>query len=66
MSGWGLAHVARLERARELLRSRPGIDGADTRLVLASAAGFTADLLTAAADRPDLVLVNADRLYHGE
>lgn len=62
----GLGQVARLERARELLRTRPGIDAQATRLVLASGTGFSADLRTAADTRPDLVLVDPVRLYHGE
>jgi AAA+ ATPase superfamily predicted ATPase len=62
----GLGQLARLEQARELLRTRSGIDAADTRLVLASAAGFGADLVAAAAARTDIVLVDPARLYHGD
>lgn len=60
----GPAHLARLERVRELLRRRPGVDAGATRLVLASAAGFSGDTLT--ASRPDVVRVDLTRLYHGE
>ncbi|MFD2763806.1 hypothetical protein [Micromonospora eburnea] len=42
---------------------RPGIDATRTRLLLASGEGFTDDLWRAAADRPDVVLVDAARLY---
>lgn len=62
----GLGQVARLERARELLRTRPGIDADGARLVLASGTGFSSDLHTAAATRSDLVLVDPDRMYRGE
>ncbi len=62
----GTGHVARLERARELLRARPGLDADGTRLVLASGTGFTAELHSAAEARPELVLVDLTRLYGGE
>jgi hypothetical protein len=60
----GPGHLARLERVRELLRRRAGLDAGPARLILATAAGFTDDLLTAA--RPDVVLVDLARLYEGE
>lgn len=62
----GLGQLARLELARELLRTRPGIDAGATRLVLASGTGFSAELQAAAGARPDLVLVDPGRMYHGD
>ncbi len=62
----GLGQLARLERVRELLRTRPGIDAETTRLVLASGTGFSTELQAAAGTRPDLVLVNPARMYHGD
>lgn len=62
----GLGHLARLERARELLRTRPGVDADRARLVLAAGSGFSPDLHAAAASRSDIVLVDPTRLYHGE
>jgi AAA+ ATPase superfamily predicted ATPase len=62
----GLAQLDRLERARSLLRQRPGVDSSSTRLLLASAAGFTDDLVTVAQRRQDVVLVDLERLYTGD
>lgn len=59
----GAVHLARLERARELLRARGKYDASDTRLVLASGAGFGSELHR--SPRPDVVLVDLERLYHG-
>ncbi|MEU8259415.1 ATP-binding protein [Micromonospora sp. NPDC048999] len=59
----GQADLERLRRVRELLVHRPGIDASRTRLLLASGEGFTDDLRRAAAYRPDIVLVDAARLY---
>ncbi|WP_406038899.1 ATP-binding protein [Micromonospora sp. NBC_00898] len=59
----GLPDLDRLTRVRELLLRRPGIDAAGVRLLLASAEGFTRDLTAAAADRAEIVLVDAARLY---
>jgi uncharacterized protein len=61
----GVGHLDRLERARELLRHRPGLDAAGTRLLLASAAGFSPDLVDAARRRADVVLLDLERLYSG-
>ncbi|MEU2661099.1 hypothetical protein [Micromonospora sp. NPDC007220] len=61
----GRPHLDRLERARELLVARPGLDARGARLLLASAEGFTAELRQLAAHRPDVVLVGPDRLYSG-
>jgi hypothetical protein len=52
--------VAELERL-EALKTRLG--DPDTRLLLASTAGFNADLERAARKRSDLVLVDPARLY---
>ncbi|MER7164634.1 ATP-binding protein [Micromonospora sp. NPDC000207] len=62
----GRAELERLERVRNVLRGRPGIDAAGTRLLLASAEGFTDDLRATAARRDDLVLVDPRRLYEGD
>ncbi|MER5456803.1 hypothetical protein ABT008_18630 [Micromonospora sp. NPDC002389] len=62
----GRSDLERLVRARELLRGRPGLDLDHTRLLLASAAGFTDELRQLAVSRPDVVLVDAARLYSGE
>lgn len=58
----GAGHLARLERVRELLRARRGLDAAGARLLLASGTGFADDLV--AADRSDVILVDLHRLYH--
>lgn len=58
----GVGHIARLERVRELLRARSGLDAAGARLLLASGTGFADDLV--AADRADVILVDLHRLYH--
>ncbi|MFG1900277.1 AAA family ATPase [Micromonospora carbonacea] len=59
----GRPDLERLGRARDLLAGRPGLDAAGTRLLLASAEGFTDELAREAARRPDIVLVDAARLY---
>jgi hypothetical protein len=58
-------HLHRLERAREVLARRPGLDGSRARLLLASGAGFSPELTAAAASRDDLVLADLERLYLG-
>jgi AAA+ ATPase superfamily predicted ATPase len=68
---WGkrldTAAVARLVRARDLLRNRPGMDATGTRLVLASGEGFTPEIHEEARRREgELILVDPDRLYYGE
>jgi hypothetical protein len=62
----GLGHLRRLEGARELLQDRPGVNVGAARLLLASAAGFSDDLVAAAGIRSDIVLVDLDRLYSGD
>ncbi|WP_232290197.1 hypothetical protein [Micromonospora sp. ATCC 39149] len=42
---------------------RAGLDAAGARLLLASAEGFTDEVAREAARRPDVVLVDAARLY---
>jgi hypothetical protein len=60
-------HVARLARARDLLRDHPKARTSDrTRLALFSGAGFSDELRGLAARSPDIVLVGLDRLYQGE
>ena len=59
----GLDHLQRLERARDLLRERPGPDAGRTRLVLASGVGFAPQLRAAAKEREDVVLVGPAQLY---
>lgn len=60
----GLSHLDRLRHIRSLLHRRPGIDTAATKLLCASAAGFTPELHAAAA-AGEAILLDLDRLYHG-
>lgn len=66
---WGVrigeGHLNRLERVRELLIARSGFDTSDTRLLLASAVGFSDALLDLARHRSDVVLVDLERIYSG-
>ncbi|WFE59088.1 ATP-binding protein [Micromonospora sp. WMMD712] len=59
----GRPDLERLGRARDLLVGRPGLDAAGARLLLASAEGFTDEVVWESARRPDVVLVDAARLY---
>ncbi|MEV0806427.1 ATP-binding protein [Micromonospora sp. NPDC050200] len=59
----GVSDLERLGRLRELLLSRPGFDTSATRLLLASAEGFTEELTGVASGRADVVLVDLDVLY---
>jgi AAA+ ATPase superfamily predicted ATPase len=61
----GQADLERLRRVRELLLRRPGFDATGTRLLLASAEGFTDDLARAVSARQDVILVDRNRLYAG-
>ncbi|WDZ86289.1 AAA family ATPase [Micromonospora cathayae] len=61
----GRPDLDRLERARDLLSRRPGVEASATRLLLASGDGFTEDLRESAAGRDDVVLVDPERLYRG-
>jgi hypothetical protein len=59
-----VGELRRLEHLRSLL---PTTAAANTpRLLLFGRAGFTAALRGAAAERADTVLVDLERLYHGE
>ncbi|MGW4464640.1 ATP-binding protein [Micromonospora sp. NPDC004704] len=62
----GQADLDRLDGIRELLRRRPGVSGERTRLLLSSAVGFTDQLVAASAGRPDVLLVDLERLYGGD
>lgn len=62
----GEPDLDRLHRVRDLLRQRPGYDAREARLLLASAEGFTGQLVEIAAGRPDVVLVDLARLYSGD
>jgi AAA+ ATPase superfamily predicted ATPase len=62
----GLPDLDRLRQARDVLSRRSGIGADDTRLVLASAGGFTDELLTSADRQPDVVIVSPERLYAGD
>ncbi|MGC1211290.1 MAG: ATP-binding protein [Micromonospora sp.] len=59
----GETDLVRLERLRELLVRRPGFDASSARLVLASAEGFTEELVRAASAEPGVLLVDAATLY---
>ncbi|WP_406293597.1 hypothetical protein OG948_03015 [Embleya sp. NBC_00888] len=61
----GRAHLTRLERIREFLAARDGVDATHTRLLCLSGDGFTDDLRTAATDNPELQLGDLDRLCNG-
>jgi hypothetical protein len=55
-------HLERLARARDLL-STQGHDAAGALLVCCSGAGFDERLRQEAARRPDVLLVDLERLY---
>jgi len=57
--------LARLRRARELLADRGVVDVTRCRLACFSGAGFTRDL-RAVERAGEVVLVDLDRLYHGD
>jgi uncharacterized protein len=59
----GPGHLARLERARDLVRASGKVSVAETRLLLASAAGFAPELER--KKRPDVILVDLRRMYEG-
>ncbi|GGK58572.1 ATPase AAA [Planomonospora parontospora subsp. parontospora] len=60
----GLPDLERLDGIRGLLE-REGYDTSETVIALFSTTGFTSDLEQTAATRPDLELVDLDRLYQG-
>lgn len=59
----GQPDLDRLVRLRDLLVRRPGLNASGARLLLASAAGFTDDLIRAASTRTDVILVDPGVLY---
>ena len=59
----GVGDLRRLERARDLLRGRADVGGA--RLAIVGLGGFDRELRAEDKGRPDVVLVDLDRLYHG-
>jgi AAA+ ATPase superfamily predicted ATPase len=61
----GVEHLRRLDRIRDLLSIRPRLDASRTRLLLISATGFSTALLATARDRPDVELVDLERIYTG-
>jgi hypothetical protein len=61
----GMAVLARLERARDLLAARAAV-ATDVKLAVFSASGFDRTLLAAARRRSDVELVDLERLYTGE
>lgn len=61
----GVAVLARLERARELLSRRFAVD-AGVKLAVFSASGFDRGLQAASRRRSDVELVDLERLYTGE
>ncbi|MET8156707.1 ATP-binding protein [Sphaerisporangium sp. NPDC005289] len=61
----GPGHLRRLDRIRDLLRAREGVDAERTRLLLFSGTGFSDDLRTLARRDPAVQLVDLDRLYAG-
>lgn len=61
----GRSDLDRLSRVRELLIRRPGTAAMDARLLLASAEGFTEELVALVAGRADVILIDPSRLYSG-
>jgi hypothetical protein len=59
----GLNQLRRLEHIRTLLPA--AVTPEDPRLLLFARRGFTPDLTSEAAARPDVELIDLDRLYHG-
>ena len=61
------ADLARLDRIAELLDGRDKVSVMPTaRRLLFSLDGFTAELAAAARRRPEVELVDLDRLYEGD
>lgn len=58
----GTTDLARLQHIRTLLTDL-GYDTTDTTLLLFATSGFTTDLTTSAAKRPDVALIDLDALY---
>jgi hypothetical protein len=61
----GMGHLRRLERIRDLLRGRDGVEAGRTRLLCFSGAGFTDELRAVAGRDPGVQLVGLERLYGG-
>lgn len=62
----GRGHLSRLEQLRDLLVARDErTASADLKLLLYSGRGFSSELESQARQRPDVELVDLDRLYHG-
>ncbi|GGK78375.1 ATPase AAA [Sphaerisporangium melleum] len=61
----GLGHLQRLDRIRDLLRAREGVNAQSTRLLLFSGTGFSDDLCAVARRDPTVQLVDLSRLYTG-
>ena len=59
-----LSDLARLEHVRQLVQGK-GAAGRDAKLLLFSARGFDRNLTAAAAKRPDVELVDLERVYRG-
>jgi AAA+ ATPase superfamily predicted ATPase len=59
-----VADLTRLERVRGLLTAR-GADVASAKLLVFGRSGFDTDLINAARTRPDVELVDLDRIRHG-
>ncbi|MDT0377617.1 ATP-binding protein [Streptomyces sp. DSM 42041] len=59
----GLGHLDRLRRIRDLVTAAGRYDTGDTRLLLFSAAGFHDRVRDAARSAPEVVLIDAARLY---
>ena len=58
--------LERLDHLGDLLAGRPGVTLSPTaKRLLFSAEGFSPDLAAAARNRPDVELVDLERLYHG-
>lgn len=60
----GVADLARLDRVRSLLVAR-GVDASQARLLLFGRSGFDTDLAALAAARPDVELVDLERMWSG-
>ncbi|MFP3988858.1 ATP-binding protein [Streptomyces sp. E11-3] len=60
-----LSDLERLDRIRELLVAR-GVPAAGARLLLFGRSGFDLNLTEAARGRPDVELVDLERVWHGE
>lgn len=62
----GTAELRRLEHIRSLLADRSLADGAATKLLVFGSHGFTPALRREGATRPDVELIDLERLYRGD